>query len=130
MGGETQASFMTTTQALPLIKAGKVKALAYDYPTRASFLPDLPTMKEAGSVPSDLDSGWHGVFVPANTPDPVVKWLETEIRKAVATPEMQSKLKNLGLIPVGSSAADFRQMFEKSIKDMANAARVAGIQPR
>ena len=39
MGGETQALFMTTTQALPLIKAGKIRALAYDYPTRAAFLP-------------------------------------------------------------------------------------------
>lgn len=130
MGGETQASFMTTTQALPLIKAGKVKALAYDYPTRASFLPSLPTMAEAGSAPSELNSGWHGVFVPANTPEPVVKWLEAEVRKAVATSDMQSKLKNLGLIPVGSSSADFRQVFEKAIKDMANAARAAGMQPR
>ena len=130
MGGETQASFMTTTQVLPLIKAGKVKALAYDYPTRASFLPDLPTMTEAGSAPSELDSGWHGVLAPAGTPAPVVQWLEGAVRKAVATPEMQNKLKNLGLIPVGSSSAEFRQVLEKAIRDMANAARAAGIKPQ
>jgi tripartite-type tricarboxylate transporter receptor subunit TctC len=130
MGGETQASFMTTTQALPLIKAGKVKALAYDYPARASFLSSVPTMTEAGSAPSELNSGWHGLFVPANTPATVVNWLEAEVRKAVATPDIQKKLTGLGLIPVGGTSAEFRQVFEKSIKDMANAARAAGIQPR
>ena len=130
MGGETQASFMTTTQALPLIKAGKVKALAYDYPTRASFLSSVPTMTEAGSAPSELNSGWHGLFIPANTPAPVIKWLEAEVRKAVATPDIQKKLTGLGLIPVGGTSAEFRQVFEKSIKDMAHAARAAGIQPR
>lgn len=130
MGGETQALFMTTTQALPLIKAGKVNALAYDYPTRAPFLPGVPTITEAGSAPSELDSGWHGLFVPANTPEPIVKWLEAEVRKAVATPDMQKRLMNLGLNPVGGTSAEFSQVFAKAIKDMANAARAAGIQPR
>ena len=130
MGGETQALFLTTTQALPLIKAGKVRALAYDYPTRADFLPDVPTMTEAGSAPTHLDSGWHGVLAPANTPEPVVKWLEAEIRKAIATPEMKKRLSNLGLAPVGGTAAEFRQVLLNSVKDMGDAARAAGIQPR
>jgi tripartite-type tricarboxylate transporter receptor subunit TctC len=130
MGGETHALFMTTTQALPLIRAGKIHALAYDYPTRAPFLADVPTMTEAGSAPSELNSGWHGLFVPANTPEPVVKWLEAAVRKAVATPEMQKRLTGLGLTPVGGTAAEFQQVFVKAIRDMADAARAAGIQPR
>ena len=120
MGGETQALFLTTTQALPLIKAGKVRALAYDY----------PTMTEAGSAPTHLDSGWHGVLAPANTPEPVVRWLEAEIRKAIATPEMKKRLSNLGLAPVGGTAAEFRQVLLNSVKDMGDAARAAGIEPR
>ena len=103
MGGETQALFMTTTQALPLIKAGKIRALAYDYSTRASFLPNVPTMTEAGSAPTDLDSGWHGLLAPANTPAPIIKWLETEVRKALATPKIKERLTNLGVTPVGST---------------------------
>ena len=129
MGGETQALFLTTTQALPLIKAGKVRAIAYDYPTRADFLPDVPTMTEGGAAPTNLDSGWHGVFAPANTPAPVVKWLETEIRKAVATPEIKDKLTNLGLTPVGGTSAEFRQVVENAVKGMGAAARAAGIEP-
>ncbi len=130
MGGETQALFMTTTQVLPLIKARKVRALAYDYPTRASFLLDVPTMTEAGSVPSELDSGWHGLLAPANTPAPIIKWLETEVRKAVATPKMKERLTNLGVTPVGGTSTEFQQVLAKAVKDMGNATRAAGIKPQ
>ena len=130
MGGETQALFLTTTQALPLIKAGKVRALGYDYPTRASFMPDIPTMTEAGSAPTELDSGWHGLLAPAGTPDAVVKYLETEIRKAIATPDMQKRLTALGLEPVGGSGADFAQVIARSLADMAKAAKAADITPQ
>ena len=131
MGGETQALvFLTTTQALPLIKAGKVRAIAYDYPTRAEFMPDVPTMTEAGAAPTDLDSGWHGILAPANTPKPVVEWLETEVRKAIATPEMKERLKNLGLIPVGSTSEEFGKVLANAVKGMGDAARAAGIEPQ
>ena len=130
MGGETQALFLTTTQALQLIKSGKIRALAYDYVKRADFLPDVPTMAEAGAAPTELDSGWHGVLAPANTPEPVVQWLEAEIRKAIATPDMQKRLSNLGLVPVGGSAAQFQQVLQRTVTDMGAAARAAGIKPQ
>jgi tripartite-type tricarboxylate transporter receptor subunit TctC len=130
LGGETQALFLTTTQALPLIKAGKVRALAYDYPTRAEFLPEVPTMAEAGSAPTDLDSGWHGMLAPANTPRPVVDWLETEVRKAIAAPEVRQRLNNLGLVPVGGTSAEFGTVLANTVKRMGEAARTAGIKPQ
>jgi tripartite-type tricarboxylate transporter receptor subunit TctC len=130
MGGETQALFLTTTQALPLIKSGKVKALAYDFPTRAEFLPDVPTMTEAGSAPTHLDSGFHGMLAPAGTPKPIVDFLEAEVRKAIATPQMQQRLKGLGLEPVGGSSAEFGQVLATSLQDMGAAARAAGIEPQ
>jgi tripartite-type tricarboxylate transporter receptor subunit TctC len=130
MGGETQALFLTTTQALPLIKAGKIRALAYDYPTRASFLPDVPTMTEAGAAPTNLDSGWHGLLAPAGTPDEVVDYLEAEVRKAVATPEMQARIRALGLTPVGGSSEQFAQVLAEAVKGMGEAARAAGIEPQ
>jgi tripartite-type tricarboxylate transporter receptor subunit TctC len=130
MGGETHALFITTTQALPLIKAGKIRALAYDYPTRASFLPTVPTMKEAGSAPSDVDSGWHGLLAPANTPAPIIRWLEAEVRTAIATPALQERLRNLGLVPVGSTSAEYRQVLAKAVKGMGEAAHAAGIKPQ
>jgi tripartite-type tricarboxylate transporter receptor subunit TctC len=130
MGGQSQALFLTTTQALPLIKAGKIRALAYDYPTRAEFLPGVPTMTEAGSAPTHLDSGWHGLLAPANTPAAAVKWLETETRKAIATPDMRKRLQNLGLTPVGGTSAQFAKVLATSVTDQGNAARAAGIKPQ
>jgi tripartite-type tricarboxylate transporter receptor subunit TctC len=130
MAGRSQALFLTTTQALPLLKSGKLKALAYDYPSRAGFWPNVPTMTEAGSAPTHLDSGWHGLLAPANTPKPVVQWLETQTRKAIATADMQAKIKNLGLAPVGGSSADFAKLLAMSVKDQGNAARAAGIKPQ
>lgn len=130
MGGQTQALFLTTTQATPLIKSGKVRALAYDFPTRADFLPLVPTMAEAGSAPTKLDSGWNALLAPAGTPKPVVTWLEAEVRKAMAAPEVQKRLKNLGLNPIGGSADDFAKVLATSLTDMGNAARAAGIKPQ
>ena len=53
MAGEVQVMFVTPTLGLPLIKAGKIRALAYDFPTRAPFLPDVPTLAEAGAPPGN-----------------------------------------------------------------------------
>ncbi len=130
IGGETHTLFLTSTQALPLIKSGKARALAYDYPTRADFMPDVPTMKEAGSEPTDLDSGWHGLMGPANLPAPIAKWLEAEVRKALAVPEVREKLINLGLTPVGSSSEEFGTALVTAVKSMGDAARAAGIEAR
>jgi tripartite-type tricarboxylate transporter receptor subunit TctC len=130
IGGETHALFMTTTQALPLIKSGKALALAYDYPTRADFMAEIPTMAEAGAAPTDLDSGWHGIMGPAGMPDQVVAWLENEVRKAIANPEVKEKLVNLGLIPVGSTGPEFQKVIVNTIKGMGDAARAAGIEAK
>jgi tripartite-type tricarboxylate transporter receptor subunit TctC len=130
MGGQTQASFLTVTQAMPLIKAGKVRALAYDFPTRNPDLPDVPTMTEGGAAPTDLDPGFHGLFAPAGTPPQVVAYLETQLRKAVATPDVQKRLTTLGMKPVGSSSADFAKVIDKTLADMNKAAHAAGIKPQ
>ena len=63
-------------------------------------------------------------------PKPIIRWLETEVRKAIATPEMKKRLTNLGLIPVGGTSAEFRQVLAKAVKGMGDAARAAGIKPQ
>jgi tripartite-type tricarboxylate transporter receptor subunit TctC len=76
MAGDIQVMFVTPTLGLPLIRGGKIRALAYDFATRASFLPDVPTMAEAGAPPTQMDSSWHGLFAPAKTPAPILAKLE------------------------------------------------------
>lgn len=130
MSGELQVSFVTTTVALPLIKSGKIRALAYDYDSRADFLPEVPTMDEAGSAETGIGSGWHGMFAPAKTPAAVVARLESEVRKAVTNPEVKQQLTKMGLIPEGSTSAEFQKLVAKTVKSMSEAVHAAGIQPQ
>ena len=108
MAGEIQAMFVTPTLGLPLIRGGKIRALAYDFPTRAAFLPEVPTMAEAGAPPTQMDSSWHGLFAPAKTPATVLEKLEAEVRKAFAAPDMRERFVKLGLQPIGNGSKEFK----------------------
>ena len=129
MAGEIQVMFVTPTLGLPLIKSGKVRALGYDAPARAAFLPDVPTLTEAGVPPTQIDASWHGMFAPARMPRDTLMRLENEVRKAMAAPEVRERFVRLGLNPVGGSAAEFTPFVATAIKRMGEAARVAGIEP-
>jgi tripartite-type tricarboxylate transporter receptor subunit TctC len=129
MSGEIQVMFVTPTLGLPLIKSGKLRALGYDAPARAPFLPEVPTLAEAGAPPTQIDASWHGMFAPAKTPRAVLARLEAEIHKAFATPEMRERFGKLGLNPDGGSAAEFTPFVANAIKRMGEAARIAGVEP-
>jgi len=129
MAGEVQVMFVTPTLGLPQIKAGKVRALGYDAPARAPFLPEVPTLAEAGVPPTQIDASWHGLFAPAKIPRDVLAKLESEVRAAMANPAVRERFAKLGLNPIGSSSAEFTPFVATSIKRMGEAARIAGIEP-
>lgn len=129
IAGEIQVMFVTPTLGLPLIKAGKIRALAYDHETRAPFLPDIPTMAEAGAPATRMDVSWHGLFAPSKTPLAILARLEAEMRRAVALPEIRERFVKLGLRPVGDTGAEFKPFFADAIRKFGEAARAAGIQP-
>jgi len=128
-GGEIQVMFVTPTLGLPLIQAGRLRPLAYDHDGRAPFLPDVPTMAEAGGPPTGAEVSWHGVFAPARTPRVLATRIEDEIRKALGLPEVRDRIVKLGLRPVGSTSAEFRPFFAESIRRFAEMVKLAGIQP-
>jgi tripartite-type tricarboxylate transporter receptor subunit TctC len=107
MAGVVDLQLEASTTAIPNIKAGKIKALATSGAERIPALPDLPTLTE---IRADLDpegatgNSWHGVFVPAGTPDAIVARLNTEIVNIVKSQDMQNRLRELGLTPTGTSA--------------------------
>ena len=129
MSGEIQLMFATPTLSLPLIKAGRIRALAYDHQTRAPFLPDVPTLAEAGAPPTNMEAAWHGMFAPAKIPSAVLARLESEVRKAMQQPEVRERFVKLGLNPIGSSAAEFQPFVANAVKRFGEAVRAAGIQP-
>ncbi len=129
MAGEIQVMFVTPTLGVPAIKSGKIRALAYDHATRATFLPEVPTLAEAGAPGTQIDGSWHGLFAPGKMPPALVARLESEVRKALAVPEVRERFVKLGLVPVGSSSVEFRKFVAGAIQRFGEAARVAGLEP-
>ena len=111
------------------VRAGKIRALAYNAPTRSPLLPNVPTMIEAGVKGMEIDSSWYGVFAPAKTPAVIVTKLHAEIRKALTAPAVREGLAAIGMEPVGSTPVEFKKFVETSIRRFAELVKLAGIQP-
>jgi tripartite-type tricarboxylate transporter receptor subunit TctC len=87
--------FANIASGLAHVKAGKLRALALTGGKRASSLPEVPTMAEAG-VPGYEVYEWNAIFAPAGTPAPVVEKLAAAIAKAVQSPEVKDRVATLG----------------------------------
>ncbi len=108
MAGRVDWFFAPMVSALPLIKTGKLQALAVGTGQRSPALPDAPTTVEAG-VPGSEYLFWVGLFAPAKTPQPVVERLQAEIVKIMAAPDMKERLDKLGAEPFTMSTARFNK---------------------
>jgi len=96
--GEAPLLFVSTPSGGPMVKAGRLRALAVTTAQRASFMPELPTVAEAG-VPGYDVSTWWAVLAPAKTPATIVSRLNDEIRKILATGDAASILAANGATP-------------------------------
>ena len=106
VSGQISLSFFTTVQVIPLLKDGRLRGLAVTGPQRSKFIPDLPTVSEAG-VPGYASDAWWGMFAPAQTPKPVVAKLQQEISRILSTAEMKERLNVLGSEPGGNTPEEF-----------------------
>ncbi len=116
--GRTQLLFGNIALALPMVKDGKVRALAVTSSTRASAAPELPTVSESG-LPGFESLSWFGVLAPAGTPPAVLQRLEAELQKAMAAPAMKERLATMGAMPGVQNAAGFTQVIQNEIKRWA-----------
>jgi tripartite-type tricarboxylate transporter receptor subunit TctC len=107
LGGQVDLMFDSLTSARPHIESGKLRALAVTTRTRASALPGVPTLAEAG-VPGYELAPWYAVYVPAATPQPVVAKLNQALVDALRKPEVRQRLAAIGAEPVGSSPEALR----------------------
>ena len=94
IGGQTQVMFATMPTVLPYVKTDKLKALAVIGNSRASSLPDVPTVAE--TLPGFDVSNWIGIFAPAGTPKPIINKLNAEIIKIMQQPAVQKRLETEG----------------------------------
>lgn len=105
IAGQVPLAFEPATTATPLVKAGKVRALAITSAKRSPALPDVQTVAE--SLPGYEGDGWQGFYMPAGTPREIVQRMNTEIAKILRQPDVQQKLADLGLQPVGNTIDEF-----------------------
>jgi len=129
MTGRIDIYFCPITPALPLIRDGKVLALAVSSSKRASALPDVPTTIEAGVPESDLDF-WVGAFVPKQTPRDVVAKMQAEIAKAINNPATKSKLTTLGVEQMIMAPDAFDIRIAKEADMAVKLAKAAKIEPQ
>jgi tripartite-type tricarboxylate transporter receptor subunit TctC len=130
ISGEVPMMFVTTPLGLPHIQSGKLKALAYTGAKRVPFLPNVPTMAEAGLPAMTIDAmSWYGMFAPARAPQPVVARLNSEAQAALKNPQVRDRLENLKLEPVGDTPQHFRAFIDDQLKRFAEMVKLAGIEP-
>src|SRR5258708_13958620 len=110
--------------------AGRPRSHAYTGHSRAPYLPDVPTMIEAGVPGFEVDSGWHGLYAPANSPGEIVATLQSEVRSAFGNPQVRERIAGLRLEPVGSTAAEFTLFVQAEIKKYAEMVRTARLHPK
>ena len=130
LGGEVSMMMLTTPLGLPHIQSGKLKPLAYTGPRRASFLPNVPTMAEAGLPSMTLDAmSWYGMLAPGKTPQSIVTRLNTEAQNALKAPHVRERLASLQLEPVGNTPAEFKAFLNEQVKRFAEMVKLAGVEP-
>jgi len=105
VGGQVNVMFVSAPQAIPQVKAGRIKALAIGAARRIPQLPDTPTVAE--TLPGFAAQSWVGMLVPARTPNEIIGRLNAEATKALADPEVRGKLDAQGFDVVGSTPGEF-----------------------
>jgi len=128
ISGEIHMQIANVASLLPSIKAGRLRALAVTGAHRAKIVPDLPTIAEAG-VPGYAFDNWYGLWAPAGTPAAIVKKINDEVNRALATPALQARFAESGIETIGGSPEKFAAYLAGEIKKWGAVARDAGIKP-
>jgi tripartite-type tricarboxylate transporter receptor subunit TctC len=129
MAGEVQVAVVPLATSLPLIAAGKLRALGVTSARRSAALPDVPTIAESG-VPGFASTSWQGFFVPARTPRDVVDRIREETAQALQAPDLRDRLAALTYEPVGSTPEDFDAYFKSELARFAGVVKQAHIPPQ
>jgi tripartite-type tricarboxylate transporter receptor subunit TctC len=131
LGGRIHVNIAPPPQLLPLIRAGKIRALAYTGPKRSPDLPDVPTMAESGYPQVGFNPDvWMGLFAPAGTPAAIVGKLNREINAVMQSAEMAPALKRFGYEAKITTPAEFAAFFAAELRRWPPVLKAAGIKPR
>jgi tripartite-type tricarboxylate transporter receptor subunit TctC len=129
MAGEVEVAVVPLATSLPLIAAGKLRALGVTSARRSAALPDVPTIAESG-VAGFASSSWQGFFVPVRTPRDIVERIQRETAKVLQAPDVRARLAALSYEPVGSTPQEFAAYFKSELARFADVVKQAHIPPQ
>lgn len=127
LSGELHMLITNIAAVLPHVKSGRLKGLAVTSTTRSRVVPELPTVAESG-LPGYEYSGWYGLWVPARTPDAVVRKINEEFNRAFHDAALRERLLAVGIEPGSGSEEKFTAYLASEFTKWAKVAREAGIK--
>jgi tripartite-type tricarboxylate transporter receptor subunit TctC len=126
LGAQVDMTFESVTILLPLIREGRLRALAITGRSRTPLTGDLPTMIEAG-LPDYEVTTFYGIVAPAGIPEPVVALLNAAVNDGLRTPQMQESIRNLGAVAAPGSPAEFSAFIAAETRKWAAVAKAANV---
>jgi tripartite-type tricarboxylate transporter receptor subunit TctC len=127
IGGQVDVLVIAVPAIAPQVEAGKTRALAVLSEKRATPLPKVPTAKEAGFESFVIDI-WYGVLAPAATPPAIVSRLNTELNKALNSPDLKERLVGAGIQPAGNTSEQFTSFVRNETVRFAKVIKEADIK--
>ena len=125
IAGQVQLSFVNPLAIGQYVKSGRLRALGVAGAKRTTFLPDVPTLKEAGVEGVEVPL-WFGLLAPAATPREIVHALAAAVAKGAHSPDMQKKLLDQGAEPVGNTPEEFSAMLKEEVARWAEVVKTSG----
>jgi tripartite-type tricarboxylate transporter receptor subunit TctC len=127
VAGQVQSMFGTMLAAVPVVRTGRIRAIAITGPKRSIALPDVVTFAEAG-LPQYDASSWNGILVPAGTPRPIVDRLNAELVKIIRDPKVLERLINDGPVAIGNTPEEFTAFIKSEQDKWSKVIRAANIR--
>jgi tripartite-type tricarboxylate transporter receptor subunit TctC len=126
MGGEIDMLFSPMPPTVPLVKAGRIRALAVTTLKRSPVMPDVPTMND--TLKGFESDNWYGMFFPAGTPREIINRFHAEMSKVLKDSDVRALMAKEGAEPLGSSPDEFGAYFKKEVEKYAKVIKAAGAQ--
>jgi tripartite-type tricarboxylate transporter receptor subunit TctC len=125
VAGQIAAGFDNVLSSVPLVKAGRLRAIAVSGASRSPALPEVPTVAESGLPGFDV-TVWNGILAPAGTPREITARLHSEIIAALQKPDVRSRMSGLGVDIIGSTPQEFAAFIRRDIDKWAAVIKVSG----
>jgi tripartite-type tricarboxylate transporter receptor subunit TctC len=126
VGGEVQFGFASVLTSVPLIRQGRVRALALTSSKRSSSLPDVPTVAETPGLAGFETDLWYGLLAPAKTDPKIVDRLYQEKKRVLAQDDFRNQFERTGVILTGTTPQEFAKMMKTDLAKWAAVIKAAG----